>query len=61
MIGALIILLLNLEVEAIGQVLVPFAAADLIPELRKDIKFSSSLFQLIFILIGLGIMYWLVG
>ncbi len=67
-VGALIVLLLNLEVNTIGQILVPFtaggfiyiAAADLIPELKKDIKPLSSLLQLIFILIGLGIMYWLV-
>jgi len=67
--GALVVLWLNLEVEAIGQILVPFtaggfiyiAASDLIPELKKDIKPLSSLLQLIFILIGLAIMYLLVG
>lgn len=67
--GALVILFLNIEVEAVGRILVPFTAggflyiatSDLIPELRKDIKPLSSLFQLIFIIVGLGIMYWLVG
>lgn len=66
--GALVVLWLNLEVETIGQVLVPFtaggfiyiAASDLIPELRKDIKPFGSLLQLVFILLGLGIMYLLV-
>ncbi|MBN2058194.1 MAG: ZIP family metal transporter [Candidatus Saganbacteria bacterium] len=65
--GALVILALNIEVETIGQVLVPLTAggflyiatSDLIPELRKDIKPLNSLLQLIFIIIGLGIMYLL--
>ena len=68
-VGAVLILVLNIEVEAVGRVLVPFTAggflyiatSDLIPELRKDIKPLSSLFQLIFILLGLGIMYLLVA
>ncbi|MBU0573548.1 MAG: ZIP family metal transporter [Candidatus Margulisbacteria bacterium] len=66
--GALVVLLLHIEVSTIGQALVPFtaggfiyiASSDLIPELRKDIRPHSSLLQLIFILIGLGIMYLLV-
>lgn len=65
--GALLILTLNIEVAAAGKILVPFtaggflyiAASDLIPELRKDIKPLNSLLQLIFILFGLGIMYLL--
>ncbi|MBU0573264.1 MAG: ZIP family metal transporter [Candidatus Margulisbacteria bacterium] len=65
--GALVILFLNIEVDTIGQVLVPFTAggflyiatSDLIPELRKDIRPSSSLIQLVFILIGLAIMLFL--
>lgn len=66
--GALIILFLNIEVGVIAKILVPFTAggflyiatSDLIPELRKDIRPVNSILQLLFILIGLGIMYLLV-
>jgi len=66
--GALVILILNIEVETVGKILVPFTAggflyiatSDLIPELRKDIKPLNSILQLVFILLGLGIMYLLV-
>ncbi|MFH1761000.1 MAG: ZIP family metal transporter, partial [bacterium] len=65
--GALTVLLLNIEAEAISQILVPFTAggfiyiatSDLIPELRKDISPIKSIFQLLFILIGIGIMWLL--
>jgi len=67
--GALIILFLNIEVDVVAKILVPFTAggflyiatSDLIPELRKDIRPVNSILQLVFILIGLGIMYLLVA
>ena len=66
--GALVILFLKVEVEVVTKVLVPLTAggfiyiavSDLIPELRKEIRPLNSLLQLLFILIGLGIMYLLV-
>jgi len=66
--GALLILALNIEVEVVAKALVPITAggfiyiavSDLIPELRKEIRPLNSLMQLVFILIGLGIMFLLV-
>lgn len=66
--GALLILFLNVEVEVVSKVLVPITAggfiyiavSDLIPELRKEIRPLNSLMQLVFIFIGLGIMFLLV-
>ena len=66
--GAIVILALNVEIGTVAMILVPFtaggfiyiAASDLIPELRKDIKPINSLFQLIFLVLGLAIMYFLV-
>jgi len=68
MIGAIIILALNLKVEAVTMFLVPFtaggfiyiAASDLIPEMRKDIRPLNSFIQMIFLLLGLLIMYLMV-
>jgi len=67
-IGAIVILALNLKVEAVTMFLVPFtaggfiyiAASDLIPEMRKDIRPLNSFIQMIFLLLGLFIMYLLV-
>ena len=67
--GAVVVLLLNMQVETVSHFLVPFtaggfiyiAASDLIPEMKKEIKPASSIFQLIFLLIGLLIMYLLAG
>lgn len=66
--GALVILLLNLQVETLTAFLIPFTAggfiyiagSDLIPELKKDITPLNSLVQMIFLLVGLGIMLALV-
>jgi len=66
--GAIVILFLNIEIKTVTAVLVPLTAggfiyiavSDLIPELRKEIRPLNSLLQLIFILLGLGIMYLLV-
>lgn len=66
--GAIVILILNVEVETVASILVPFAAggfiyiaaSDLIPELKKDINPLNSLIQLLFLILGLGIMYFLV-
>lgn len=62
--GAIITLLIGSQVENFTSYILPIAAggfiyiatADLIPELKKDLKPSKSLLQLITILIGIGIM-----
>lgn len=68
--GAIIVLLLNSQVPTLTQFLIPFtagsfiyiAASDLIPELHKETKPVKSLLQLIFFLLGIGVMilllYW---
>ncbi|NQT29521.1 MAG: ZIP family metal transporter [Candidatus Saganbacteria bacterium] len=66
--GAILILALNIEVHTLSSFLVPFTAggfiyiagADLIPELKKEIRPLNSLMQLFFLLLGLGIMFLLV-
>lgn len=66
--GAVVILLLDLKLEALTSFLVPFtaggfiyiASADLMPEMKKDIHPLKSLAQMLFLLAGLGIMYSLV-
>ncbi|MBU0686714.1 MAG: ZIP family metal transporter [Candidatus Margulisbacteria bacterium] len=66
--GALVVLVLNYRIEHVGNFLLPFAAggfiyiagSDLIPELKKDIKLSNSIFQLISLLLGVGLMLLLV-
>jgi zinc and cadmium transporter len=68
MIGAVAVLALNLPVGAVTTFLIPFtaggfiyiAASDLIPEMKKDIRPLNSFFQMIFLLLGLLIMYLLV-
>jgi len=65
--GAVVVLGLGMKLENISSFLVPFtaggfiyiAASDLIPELHKEVRPRNSVIQLIFLLIGLGIMYWL--
>jgi zinc and cadmium transporter len=62
--GAITVLALNLKVEAVTAFLVPFtaggfiyiASSDLIPEMKKDIRLVNSLLQMLFLLLGLGIM-----
>lgn len=62
--GAILVLLLGYLNEGLVMFLVPFtvgtfiyiAATDLIPELHKEVKLSVSIPQLIFFLIGIGIM-----
>jgi zinc and cadmium transporter len=66
--GAVLILALNLKVEAVAAYLVPFTAggfiyiagSDLIPELKRNITPLNSLVEMLFLLVGLGIMYLLV-
>ncbi|MCX5725633.1 MAG: ZIP family metal transporter, partial [Candidatus Saganbacteria bacterium] len=63
-IGALLILSLNLNVEALKSILVPFTAggfiyiagSDLIPELHKEVEIKRSLGQLISLSLGIGLM-----
>ncbi len=62
--GALVVLALNVKIEMISSFLVPFtaggfiyiASSDLMPELKKDIRPLNSLIQLLFLFLGLGIM-----
>lgn len=62
--GAVIVLLLNLQVETLSAFLVPFTAGafiyiantDLIPELRKETELGKAFLQIITLLFGLGIM-----
>lgn len=65
--GAVIILILGTKFSASMSFLIPFtaggfiyiAAADLIPELHKPASIKKSLGQLIFLLVGIGIMWTL--
>lgn len=62
--GAIIVLALNIKVEAVTAFLVPFtaggfiyiASSDLMPEMKKDIRPLNSIIQMLFLLLGLGIM-----
>lgn len=63
--GALIILILNIEISLVTSIIIPItiggflyiANTDLIPELHKDTKISNSLGQLICLILGFGIMF----
>lgn len=67
-VGAVVILCLNVKIHQITVFLVPFTAggflyiagSDLIPELKKDPKPLTSLYQLLFICLGLLIMFLMV-
>ena len=62
--GGILILSLDLDVEAVQKYLIPFtiggflyiANADLIPELHKDVKLSNSFIQLLSLMAGVGVM-----
>jgi zinc and cadmium transporter len=66
-IGAALILMINCNTESLTTFLVPFAAGgfiyvagtDLIPELHKQRRFKSSLWQTIAFMVGIGIMVML--
>ena len=63
-VGAVLTLAIGLETESVSAFLVPFtiggfiyiATADLIPELKKEVDLKKSLLQLLFILLGAGVM-----
>lgn len=65
--GALLILSINLRSETLNSFLIPFtaggfiyiAAADLIPELHKETGLRMSILQLLSLLIGIGLMFML--
>jgi zinc and cadmium transporter len=65
--GAVVALIIGLKIENFIDCAIPFTAggfiyiatADLIPELKKEPHLASSLRQLISILIGILIMFWL--
>jgi zinc and cadmium transporter len=62
--GAVLTLAIGLKSESVSAFLVPFtigsfvyiATADLIPELKKETALKKSLLQLLFILLGAGVM-----
>ena len=63
-VGAVFTLAIGLKTENVSAFLVPFtiggfiyiATADLIPELKKETALKKSLLQLLFILLGAGVM-----
>ncbi len=65
--GAAVALVASMYMEGLTLFLVPFAAgnflyiatSDLIPELKKETGARKSAGQLIFILLGIGVMYWI--
>ena len=67
--GAVVVLLAQELLENLSLYLVPFAAggfiyiagSDLIPELHKEVRPSRSLLQLLFFLLGVGVMVALLG
>jgi zinc and cadmium transporter len=67
-IGAVIILAIDINLENISTFIIPFtvggfvyiAGSDLIPELKKETDFMNSLLQLIAFLFGIFIMYLLI-
>jgi len=67
--GAIFILMLNLDPEAVLRYIIPFviggflyiASSDLIPEMHKDVKPLNSLFQLLSLLVGVGVMFALLA
>jgi zinc and cadmium transporter len=62
--GALVVLIINFDTVQITKFLIPFAAggfiyvasADLIPEIHKNVEAKKSALQLLFFLIGIGVM-----
>ena len=62
--GAILVLSVGLKTEAVARFLVPFtiggfvyiATADLIPELKKETNLKKSSLQLLFLLLGAGVM-----
>ena len=62
--GVLFVLALSIDVHTVVNVIIPITAggflyianSDLIPELHKDVKVSSSIMQLVGFLIGAGLM-----
>jgi zinc and cadmium transporter len=62
--GAALTLAIGLKSESVSAFLVPFtigsfvyiATADLIPELKKETALKKSSLQLLFILLGVGVM-----
>jgi zinc and cadmium transporter len=62
--GAMLTLIIGLKTQSVSTFLVPFtigsfvyiATADLIPELKKETALKKSLLQLLFILLGAGVM-----
>src|SRR5690606_17424437 len=66
--GALLVIIIGNQSESILHYLIPFTAggfiyiagSDLIPELKKERVVLNSLFQLIALLMGVGIMYALI-
>ena len=67
--GAVVVLLLGMRVEAISSFLIPFtaggfiyiASSDLIPEMKKETEPYKAFLQIFVLAIGLGIMYLLVA
>ncbi|HAH04446.1 MAG: hypothetical protein UV78_C0029G0008 [Parcubacteria group bacterium GW2011_GWA2_43_17] len=65
--GTIIGLLIGSGIESFSALIIPVAAggfiyiatADLIPELHKETKMSRSLWQLVFIIAGVAVMYFL--
>ena len=65
--GAVIVLVIGLNVENINLFLVPFTAggfiyiagSDLIPQLHKETKIQTSIIQLVFFLFGIALMFLL--
>lgn len=66
--GAVLVLALNIDNESIAKILVPFAAggfiyvasSDLIPELHKNTEPKKSFWQLIAFILGIGLMLLLI-
>lgn len=62
--GALLVLILGTEITSLTQLLIPFTAggflyiagSDLIPELHKETDLVKSLFQMLGLILGIGIM-----
>lgn len=63
--GAIIILVASRNIEGLTNFLIPFtaggfiyiASTDIMPELHKSTKINQSMLQLIFLLLGIGIMF----
>lgn len=67
--GTVFAVIVGSNVESFNQFIIPFAAgsfiyiaaADLIPELHKEVKVSKSLLQLLWFIIGVGLMVALIN